>query len=272
MIRHNVFDPISGAIFPDSFHDTKFLHSPSSTSITSSTHKPCLRPSLQLKSRHYNSYDVTTKAYNSSYVTNKGYSDLDAITKTYTSDVTTYASRDVNKSYSSRDVTSTMCREFFCPCGKKYRSKTSYNLHMRLECGKEPQFQCPYCPKRTHQKISLQKHMFSKHPNQRLRSSQLPRPPETARVRARSKQRDPLPLHAMRALVPTQNTLLPASQTRVPQQRLSPVLAMSQSVQAEGEPQNAHDGVSRQFATRRMDGMIVARGRRVAPGDHSVRP
>uniref|UniRef100_A0A8D8Z3F5 Longitudinals lacking protein, isoforms A/B/D/L n=1 Tax=Cacopsylla melanoneura TaxID=428564 RepID=A0A8D8Z3F5_9HEMI len=54
-----------------------------------------------------------------------------------------------------------------CPCGKKYLSKTSYSLHMRLECGKEPQFSCMFCPKRSYQKIALQKHILSKHPEQK---------------------------------------------------------------------------------------------------------
>lgn len=48
-------------------------------------------------------------------------------------------------------------------CGKWYRSKTSLGLHKRLECGKEPAFQCPYCPLRTHQKGNLQVHIKKKH-------------------------------------------------------------------------------------------------------------
>lgn len=34
---------------------------------------------------------------------------------------------------------------------------------MRLECGKDPQFQCDYCPYKAYQKIALQKHTFCKH-------------------------------------------------------------------------------------------------------------
>ncbi|XP_046663247.1 uncharacterized protein LOC124356132 [Homalodisca vitripennis] len=48
-------------------------------------------------------------------------------------------------------------------CGKWYRSKTSLGLHRRLECGKEPAFQCPYCPLKTHQKGNLQVHIKKKH-------------------------------------------------------------------------------------------------------------
>ncbi|PSN32883.1 hypothetical protein C0J52_13331 [Blattella germanica] len=36
---------------------------------------------------------------------------------------------------------------FLCPgCGKVYRWRKNMISHMRLECGKEPQFQCPHCP------------------------------------------------------------------------------------------------------------------------------
>ncbi|XP_034249680.1 longitudinals lacking protein-like isoform X3 [Thrips palmi] len=53
---------------------------------------------------------------------------------------------------------------FRCPqCGKVYTWKCSLSLHLRQECGKEPQFQCPHCPHRTKQKGNLEKHIFSKH-------------------------------------------------------------------------------------------------------------
>lgn len=50
-----------------------------------------------------------------------------------------------------------------CACGKIYKSKTSLSLHMRLECGKEPQFKCDHCPYKSYQKIALQKHTHCKH-------------------------------------------------------------------------------------------------------------
>lgn len=52
-------------------------------------------------------------------------------------------------------------------CGKRYRSKTSLSLHKRLECGKEPAFQCPFCPLKTHQKGNLQVHIKKKHSDPR---------------------------------------------------------------------------------------------------------
>lgn len=49
-------------------------------------------------------------------------------------------------------------------CGKSYRWKTSLYNHMRLECGKVAQFQCPHCPHRAKLSWNLQKHIRSKHP------------------------------------------------------------------------------------------------------------
>ena len=53
---------------------------------------------------------------------------------------------------------------FKCPgCGKSYWYKKTMLRHLRLECGKEPQFQCPYCPHRAKQKNHLVKHIASRH-------------------------------------------------------------------------------------------------------------
>ncbi|PSN32890.1 hypothetical protein C0J52_13313, partial [Blattella germanica] len=49
-------------------------------------------------------------------------------------------------------------------CGKVYQWKKTLLRHVRHECGKEPQFQCPYCPQRTTQKNSLKNHIRSRHP------------------------------------------------------------------------------------------------------------
>lgn len=35
--------------------------------------------------------------------------------------------------------------------------------HARNECGKDPNFQCPYCPHRTKQRGNLKMHIMSKH-------------------------------------------------------------------------------------------------------------
>ena len=54
---------------------------------------------------------------------------------------------------------------FHCiQCGKVYMSKGNLTRHLKFECGKEPQFQCPHCPIRTKHKSSLLTHIFCKHP------------------------------------------------------------------------------------------------------------
>lgn len=48
-------------------------------------------------------------------------------------------------------------------CGRRYTVKRSLIRHLKLECGKEPQFQCPYCPVRTTRNSTLKKHVTSQH-------------------------------------------------------------------------------------------------------------
>lgn len=51
-----------------------------------------------------------------------------------------------------------------CPqCGKVYRWRGNLNLHLRQECGKDPQFQCPICPHRSKQKSNLKTHIINIH-------------------------------------------------------------------------------------------------------------
>lgn len=50
-------------------------------------------------------------------------------------------------------------------CGKTYRWKGNLSQHLRFECGKLPQFKCPYCPYRSKHRSDLKnKHMKCKHP------------------------------------------------------------------------------------------------------------
>ena len=72
----------------------------------------------------------------------------------------------VSRSTSSRGGQN---RPFACStCHKTYTNKSNLGRHKRLECGKEPQFQCPYCPQRTTQNSSLQKHINRQHAMQLL--------------------------------------------------------------------------------------------------------
>jgi DNA-directed RNA polymerase subunit RPC12/RpoP len=50
-------------------------------------------------------------------------------------------------------------------CGRKYLHRRNLWRHMKLECGKEPAFQCPYCPKRTKQKVHMKTHIIMRHKN-----------------------------------------------------------------------------------------------------------
>lgn len=53
---------------------------------------------------------------------------------------------------------------FPCPrCRKEYRYRTNMLRHLKVECGKEPQFHCPYCPCQTKHKSSMQRHIENRH-------------------------------------------------------------------------------------------------------------
>lgn len=64
-----------------------------------------------------------------------------------------------NKQRSGMTVEGFRC----CNCGKVYRWKNTLLRHLRLECGKEPQFHCPYCPYRAKRKGNLLKHVTIRH-------------------------------------------------------------------------------------------------------------
>lgn len=49
-------------------------------------------------------------------------------------------------------------------CGRSYAYRSSLYRHLKYECGKAPQFQCPYCPRKTKQKLNLREHIRMLHP------------------------------------------------------------------------------------------------------------
>ncbi|KAJ8894860.1 hypothetical protein PR048_000167 [Dryococelus australis] len=49
-------------------------------------------------------------------------------------------------------------------CGKLYQHRRTLMRHVRLECGKEPQFPCVHCPIRFKHKSHLQNHIYRVHP------------------------------------------------------------------------------------------------------------
>lgn len=48
-------------------------------------------------------------------------------------------------------------------CGKSYSRLDSLQRHQRYECGKDPQFQCPYCPRKMHLRHNLYNHIAGTH-------------------------------------------------------------------------------------------------------------
>ncbi|KAG8259388.1 hypothetical protein J6590_014858 [Homalodisca vitripennis] len=50
-------------------------------------------------------------------------------------------------------------------CGSQYNRKDNLQRHLRLECGKEPQNQCPHCPHRAKRRNNLRTHILFKHPD-----------------------------------------------------------------------------------------------------------
>lgn len=48
-------------------------------------------------------------------------------------------------------------------CGRLYKLKSSLRNHQKWECGKEPQFKCPFCVYKAKQKMHVARHMERMH-------------------------------------------------------------------------------------------------------------
>lgn len=57
-------------------------------------------------------------------------------------------------------------KSYICECGKVYAHYTSLWNHRRYNCGKPPQFPCPYCIHQSFRKNDLKCHIILKHPGQ----------------------------------------------------------------------------------------------------------
>lgn len=63
---------------------------------------------------------------------------------------------------SQKNITS--LEVFSCvSCGRVYRSKTALSLHVRVECGKEPQRQCVLCLRKFYHNGDLNRHLRHVH-------------------------------------------------------------------------------------------------------------
>lgn len=71
---------------------------------------------------------------------------------------------DLQPIFSSRVPNDSNVGRFPCPtCGKVYLRSRSLWRHRNYECGKDPQFHCPYCNHQTKQKSSLKIHILRIH-------------------------------------------------------------------------------------------------------------
>lgn len=70
-----------------------------------------------------------------------------------------------SKESSSPKKTPTRARGVFpCDrCGRSYVRKDSLQRHLKYECGKEPTFQCPFCPQRCKRKAHQIRHIRRQH-------------------------------------------------------------------------------------------------------------
>lgn len=58
---------------------------------------------------------------------------------------------------------------FPCPrCDRVYSQHCSMSRHFRLECGVDPQFQCPFCSFQTHRKGNIHRHIAGIHGQRQL--------------------------------------------------------------------------------------------------------
>ncbi|KAL1129323.1 hypothetical protein AAG570_013852 [Ranatra chinensis] len=48
-------------------------------------------------------------------------------------------------------------------CGKAYRQRRHLKRHVLVECGKEPQLKCPFCPYKSLRNTTLSRHLKLKH-------------------------------------------------------------------------------------------------------------
>ncbi|KAK5641997.1 hypothetical protein RI129_008164 [Pyrocoelia pectoralis] len=69
-----------------------------------------------------------------------------------------------SKSSKTQNPQPTDTTGFACSvCGRVYKLKSSLRNHQKWECGKDPQFKCPYCSYKAKQKMHMARHMERMH-------------------------------------------------------------------------------------------------------------
>lgn len=67
--------------------------------------------------------------------------------------------------FSSPFIDEEPVEQFTCAaCGNRYKHQRNLLRHRQYECGKQAQFQCPYCVYRSKQKATLKRHIIHIHP------------------------------------------------------------------------------------------------------------
>lgn len=73
-------------------------------------------------------------------------------------------SKDVKKIKRKLSSSTRLRGSFPCDkCGRIYIRKDSLQRHLQWECGKEPQFQCPFCPQKCKRKAHQIRHIRRQH-------------------------------------------------------------------------------------------------------------
>ncbi|KYN03478.1 hypothetical protein ALC62_05605 [Cyphomyrmex costatus] len=63
-----------------------------------------------------------------------------------------------------RNLNKIESRNYVCPkCSQGYKNKRTLNTHLRMACGREPKFQCPYCDLKSKHPPNIYTHIRRKH-------------------------------------------------------------------------------------------------------------
>ncbi|KAL6263983.1 hypothetical protein P5V15_004064 [Pogonomyrmex californicus] len=68
-----------------------------------------------------------------------------------------------------RSINKMESRNYVCPkCSQGYKNKRTLDTHLRIACGREPKFQCPYCDLKSKHPPNIYTHIRRKHKGEDL--------------------------------------------------------------------------------------------------------